>query len=120
MAGISLHEGARVIAGASVPAELLAEAVVVTIADAEGALPGMDSGSVKVTPLDRYPAKGRATGGVRAQRFLRGEDQLVVAWVGVGPARAVGSGGQGVALPEVDERRDASGTALSAPVAAVG
>lgn len=36
MAGISLHEGARVIAGASVPAELLAEAVVVTIADAEG------------------------------------------------------------------------------------
>lgn len=120
MAGISLHEGARVIAGASVPAELLAEAVVVTIADAEGALPGMDSGSVKVTPLDRYPAKGRATGGVRAQRFLRGEDQLVLAWVGVGPARAVGSGGQGVALPEVDERRDASGTALSAPVAAVG
>ena len=57
---------------------------------------------------------------MRAQRFLRGEDQLVVAWVGVGPARAVGSGGQGVALPEVDERRDASGTALSAPVAAVG
>lgn len=120
MAGISLHEGARVIAAGAVSGDLLAEAVVVTIADAEGALPGMDSGSVKVTPLDRYPAKGRATGGVRAQRFLRGEDELVLAWVGVGPARAVGSGGQAVALPEPDERRDASGTPLAAPVAAIG
>ena len=120
MAGISLHEGARVIAGSAVPAELLAEAVVVTIADAEGALPGTGTGSVKVTPLDRYPAKGRATGGVRAQRFLRGEDELVLAWVGVGPARAVGPGGQSVGLPEADERRDGSGSPLSAPVAGIG
>ena len=120
MAGISLHEGARVIAGSAVPAELLAEAVVVTVADAEGALPGTGTGSVKVTPLDRYPAKGRATGGVRAQRFLRGEDELVLAWVGVGPARAVGPGGQSVGLPEVDERRDGSGSPLSAPVAGIG
>ena len=120
MAGISLREGARVIAGSAVPADLLAEAVVVTIADAEGALPGTGTGSVKVTPLDRYPAKGRATGGVRAQRFLRGEDELVLAWVGVGPARAVGPGGQSVGLPEVDERRDGSGSPLSAPVAGIG
>ena len=120
MAGISLHEGARVIAGSAVPAELLAEAVVVTVADAEGALPGTGTGSVKVTPLDRYPAKGRATGGVRAQRFLRGEDELVLAWVGVGPARAVGPGGQSVGLPETDERRDGSGSPLSAPVAGIG
>ena len=120
MAGISLREGARVLSGAAVPGDLLAEAVVVTIADGEGALPGMASGSVKVTPLDRYPAKGRATGGVRAQRFLRGEDRLVLAWVGVGPARAVGSGGQEVALPDVDERRDASGTPLPAPVVGIG
>ncbi|QQM66636.1 DNA gyrase/topoisomerase IV subunit A [Actinomyces weissii] len=120
MAGISLRPGARVIAAASVPAELLAEAVVVTVAASQGALPGMGSGSVKVSPLDRYPAKGRATGGVRAQRFLRGEDELVLAWAGVGPARAVGAGGQAVTLPEVDERRDASGSPLSAPIAALG
>ncbi|MBE6475474.1 MAG: DNA topoisomerase IV subunit A [Actinomyces succiniciruminis] len=120
MAGVALHEGARVVAGASVPVDLLAEAVVVTVADGAGALPGTGSGSVKVTPLDRYPAKGRATGGVRAQRFLRGEDQLVLAWVGVGPARAVGSGGQPVDLPDPDERRDASGTPLSAPIAGIG
>ncbi|WP_136193871.1 DNA gyrase/topoisomerase IV subunit A [Actinomyces procaprae] len=120
MAGVALHEGARVVAGAAVPVDLLAEAVVVTVADGAGALPGTGSGSVKVTPLDRYPAKGRATGGVRAQRFLRGEDELVLAWVGVGPARAVGSGGQPVDLPEADERRDASGTPLSAPITGIG
>ncbi|NDR53242.1 DNA gyrase C-terminal beta-propeller domain-containing protein, partial [Actinomyces sp. 565] len=120
MAGVSLHEGARVVAGAAVPTDLLAEAVVVTVADGAGALPGTGSGSVKVTPLDRYPAKGRATGGVRAQRFLRGEDELALAWVGVGPARAVGSGGQPVDLPAPDERRDASGIPLTAPIAGIG
>ena len=120
MVGISLHEGSTVVGAAVVPADLLAEAVVVTVAGSAGALPGTGGGSVKVTPLDRFPAKGRATGGVRAQRFLHGEDALVLAWVGVGPARAVGTGGQPVALPEVDERRDASGSPLTTPVAAVG
>ncbi|MDO4899957.1 DNA topoisomerase (ATP-hydrolyzing) subunit A [Actinomyces sp.] len=120
MAGVALREGARVVAGAAVPIDLLAEAVVVTVADGAGALPGTGSGSVKVTPLDRYPAKGRATGGVRAQRFLRGEDELVLAWVGVGPARAVGGSGQPVDLPAADERRDASGTPLAAPIAGIG
>ena len=123
MAGIALREAARVIAAASVPADLLAEAVVVTVAGGGGALPGMGTGSVKVTPLDRYPAKGRATGGVRAHRFLRGEDRLVLAWVGVGPARAVGligAEGRAVTLPEPDERRDASGSPLSAPIIGIG
>lgn len=118
MAGIAPHEGARVVAASVVAEELLAEAEVVTVAGAQGALPGT-AGSVKVSPLDRYPAKGRATGGVRAHRFVRGEDELVLAWVGVGP-RAVGSGGQAVELPEVDERRDASGSPLPGPIAAIG
>ncbi|WP_303324849.1 DNA gyrase/topoisomerase IV subunit A [Actinomyces radicidentis] len=118
MAGIAPHEGARVVAASVVAEELLAEAEVVTVAGAQGALPGT-AGSVKVSPLDRYPAKGRATGGVRAHRFVRGEDELVLAWVGVGP-RAVGSGGQAIELPEVDERRDASGSPLPGPIAAIG
>ncbi len=118
MAGIALHDGARVIAASVVAEDLLAEAEVVTVAGAQGALPGT-AGSVKVSPLDRYPAKGRATGGVRAHRFVRGEDELVLAWVGGGP-RAVGSGGQAVELPEVDERRDASGSPLPGPIAAIG
>ncbi|MGP1484224.1 DNA gyrase/topoisomerase IV subunit A [Actinomyces naeslundii] len=120
MAGISLHEGARVIAGAAVPEDLLAEAVVVTVAGSEGSLPGTGGGSVKVTPLDRYPAKGRATGGVRSHRFLRGEDELVAAWVGVAPARALRDGGKPVPLPEADERRDGSGSPLPAPIVGIG
>src|SRR5512139_3859064 len=38
--------------------------------------------SVKVTPFTQFPAKGRATGGVRAQRFLKGESRLALAWIG--------------------------------------
>ena len=120
MAGISLREGARVIAGAAVPEDLLAEAVVVTVAGSESSLPGTGGGSVKVTPLDRYPAKGRATGGVRSHRFLRGEDELVAAWVGVAPARALREGGKPVLLPEADERRDGSGSPLPAPIVGIG
>ena len=120
MAGISLREGARVIAGAAVPEDLLAEAVVVTVAGSESSLPGTGGGSVKVTPLDRYPAKGRATGGVRSHRFLRGEDELVAAWVGVAPARALRDGGKPVPLPEADERRDGSGSPLPAPIVGIG
>ncbi len=35
-----------------------------------------------------YPARAARTGGVRSHRFLKGEDVLVAAWAGVGPARA--------------------------------
>ena len=52
------------------------EPVVVTVAGSSSALPGTEPGSAKVTPYSLYPAKGRATGGVRCQRFLRGEDTL--------------------------------------------
>ena len=45
-------------------------------------------GRVKVTPFAAYPAKGRATGGVRAHRFLKGETRLVLAWVGPRPVGA--------------------------------
>ena len=90
--------------GAEVTASLPA---VVTVAGAAGALPG-SGGSVKVTPLSAYPAKGRATGGVRCHRFLRGEDSLVLAWVGPAP-RAVAAGGSPLELPAVNERRDGSG-----------
>ncbi|HEX6352364.1 DNA gyrase subunit A [Actinophytocola sp.] len=70
--------------------------------------------SVKVTPFGLYPAKGRATGGVRTHRFLKGEHQLVLAWVGPRPAGASNTGSS-VELPEVDKRRDGSGTAHPGP-----
>ncbi|MBP2336929.1 DNA gyrase subunit A [Saccharothrix coeruleofusca] len=70
--------------------------------------------SVKVTPFAAYPAKGRATGGVRAHRFLKGEQGLVLAWVGPRPAGAA-SNGSAVELPEVDQRRDGSGAPHPGP-----
>ena len=41
--------------------------------------------TAKLTPFDQYPRKGRATGGVRAHAFLKGEDLLGLAWVGPRP-----------------------------------
>jgi DNA gyrase subunit A len=120
MAGIKLASGQRVVAFGTVPADRGAEAVVVTVAGASGALPGTQAGSAKVTPFEVYPGKGRATGGVRAHRFLRNEDALLLGWVGPAPAWATGSAGQPIELPPVDPRRDMSGTALSAPVHAIG
>jgi DNA gyrase subunit A len=70
--------------------------------------------SVKVTPFAEYPAKGRATGGVRSQRFLKGEQELRLAWIGPRPAGA-NDNGQPVELPEVDARRDGSGAAHPGP-----
>ncbi len=118
MAGIKLAAGQRVVHFGAVRPGV--DAAVVTIAGTSSALPGTQAGSVKTTPFAAYPGKGRATGGVRAHRFVRGEDALVLAWVGPTPPRATGSGGQPVELPPVDPRRDGSGVALPAPVHAVG
>lgn len=118
MAGIRLTDGAQVIAFDVVgPSEF--DAVVVTIAGSTTALAGTDAGSAKVSLFSEFPAKGRATGGVRAQRFLRGEDALTIAWVGTEP-RAVGPDGATRALPESGAKRDASGTALDGVIGAVG
>lgn len=70
--------------------------------------------SVKVTPFSQYPAKGRATGGVRTHRFLKGETRLTLGWVGPRPAGA-SSTGSAVELPEPDLRRDGSGHAHPGP-----
>jgi DNA gyrase subunit A len=67
--------------------------------------------TVKVTPFAAYPAKGRATGGVRAQRFLKGELELAVAWIGPRPVGATATG-DAVELPPADPRRDGSGFAV--------
>ena len=81
------------------------------------ALPGTEAGSVKVTPFSEYPAKGRATGGVRCHRFLKGEDELVFAWAGAAPALAAADSGAPVDLPEPVARRDGSGQPGSQPIA---
>ena len=57
------------------------------------------------------PPKGRATGGVRCHRFLKGEDTLVLAFAGNTPARAAAANGVAIELPAADGRRDGSGVA---------
>jgi DNA gyrase subunit A len=117
IAGVKLSSGARVVwFGAVDPA---ADNVVVTASGSSSALPGTEPGSLKVTPYAEYPAKGRATGGVRCHRFLRGEDTLILAWAGATPARAAGASGVAVELPDATGRRDGSGTPGGAPIAAI-
>jgi len=108
-------------AGASAPGGgAMAEAVVVTVAGRSGALPGTGAASVKVTPFAEYPPKGRATGGVRCQRFLKGEDTLVAAWAGPGPALGATEAGVPVDLSGLQGRRDGSGTPLTRQLAHIG
>jgi DNA gyrase subunit A len=95
-------------------------AVVVTVAGSAGALPGTMAATVKVTPYEEYPPKGRGTGGVRCHRFLKGEDTLVLAWAGPGPAHGATDAGTPVELPPANGRRDGSGERVRQPLAAVG
>jgi DNA gyrase subunit A len=73
-----------------------------------------------VTPYEEYPPKGRGTGGVRCHRFLKGEDTLVLAWAGPGPAHGATDAGTPVELPPANGRRDGSGERVRQPLAAVG
>jgi len=108
---------AGVAAGTADPA---ATAVVVTVAGRSGALPGTGGASVKVTPFAEYPHKGRATGGVRCQRFLKGEDGLTLAWIGQPPVLAATESGVMVDLTDMMGKRDGSGTALTRQLARLG
>jgi len=118
MAGVRLSSGAHVVFFGAVP--VANDAVVVTIAGSSAALPGTDAGTAKVAPYAEYPPKGRATGGVRCHRFLRGEDTLLVGWAGAVPAKATASSGVAIELPAANGRRDGSGTPLASPVLAIG
>ncbi|NLT26200.1 MAG: DNA topoisomerase IV, partial [Microbacteriaceae bacterium] len=122
MAGMKLAEGAELIGFSVVAAADAERAVVVTVAEppADEALFGDVFGSAKTSPLAEFPTKGRATGGVRSQRFLRGESRLAIAWAGAAPAMANARDGAIRALPEGLAKRDASGAPLEAAVGWVG
>ena len=117
MAGIKLAPKAEVVFfGAAVGSET----VVITVSGSSDAIAGMEINRAKITDFSEFPAKGRATGGVRAHAFLKGENLVTLAWVGPDPARAVDATGAVRKLPETLARRDASGQPLEAPIASIG
>ena len=118
VAGIKLSGDAHVLSFGVI--DVTAPADVVTVAGSSATLPLLQTGSLKVSPLSEFPAKGRSTAGMRCHRFLRGEDCLIGAWVVPHPARASSEAGQPIDLPEPTGRRDGSGTPVPVPIAAVG
>jgi DNA gyrase subunit A len=118
MAGMRLGDGAELIACCAVPGDD-PEAVIVTVAGSRSALPGTSALTAKVTALEDIPRKGRGTGGVRIHRFLRFEDVLVLGWAGSGPVRACAASGAPLDLPAGLDKRDASGTPVTGPIASV-
>ncbi|HEV7625358.1 MAG TPA: DNA topoisomerase IV subunit A, partial [Streptomyces sp.] len=116
MTGIKLTGEAKVISFTAVDPS--ADAVVFTLSGSHGTLDDSIS-TAKLTPFDQFPRKGRATGGVRCQRFLKGEDSLAFAWAGPTPAKAAAENGTPTELPDPDPRRDGSGVPLTKPVAVI-
>ncbi len=112
--GIGLGPQARVIAAGLIATT--APAHVVTIAGSSTALPGTDAGTIKVSDLAEFPAKGRGTRGMRCHKFRSGEDVLTLAAVAVAPVRAASAAGVPIELPAQLAKRDATGAPGSVPV----
>lgn len=83
--------------------------VVVTVANSSDSLPGTDGGALKVSKIDEFPKKGRATGGVRCQKFIRGQNQINLAFVGPDSFQLIDSKGKAVGVEYQLQKRDASG-----------
>lgn len=98
MAGIKLAAEESAIAFSVVLADEKAKTMVTTYTGQ----------TIKTSAYSEFPAKGRATGGVRSHKFLRGESALRLAAVSVG-GLLYASDGKEVPLPK-PSKRDASGT----------
>lgn len=120
ISGMKLSEGDQVVAAALVSAETLESSLVVTVAGIATSGSGSGQTSAKVTPLLQYPQKGRAGQGVRCQRFLKGESRLALAAITATPPRALSKDGSPLPLPEVTDKRDASGSALKRQIYYLG
>ena len=118
MAGIKLASNDEAIFFAAV--EETPTAVVATVTEPKDGLPGTVPGTAKLTPLAEYPAKGRATMGVRCHRFLKDEGHLRLAWAGGFRPVATSAAGTPVALPSELGKRDASGVAVASVIEAIG
>jgi DNA gyrase subunit A len=118
MAGIKIADGAKAIYFTSI--KVTKDTQVLTAASNSESLGAMDAGSAKITEMAEFPSKGRATGGVRAHKFIRDENHLYFAYVGNAPILGSASSGKPLETPEYLAKRDASGTPLSATIISAG
>lgn len=118
VAGIKLGKDDRVLSFSVVPASQADESVIVTVTQAQEDLLG-SPGTAKISTLEEFAPKGRATMGVRAHRMLRGEDGLSAAWAGPTPLAST-QGGTGRVLPHELSGRDASGVEINSKIEAIG
>jgi DNA gyrase subunit A len=118
MAGIRVNDNAQVIFFGAVDASQSVD--VITVSTSFQTLVGTDSGRIKLSSFADYPGKGRGTGGLRSHALLKGEDALLVAWVGPTPARANGLDGSPRDLPREYGKRDGSGEKLTGDITYLG
>jgi DNA gyrase subunit A len=119
IAGINLSENATVVGFGVVTKPELTQ--VITAAKSESTLAGIDGGSLKRSMLSEFPAKGRATGGVRAHKFIRNEDHLYFAAVTELEALGASADGKPIDILAIElAKRDGSGTTLDIAIGSVG
>jgi DNA gyrase subunit A len=119
ISGINLSEGALVIAFGKIVEPDGVQ--IITAAKSGSTLAGIDGGSLKRSALSEFPAKGRATGGVRAHKFIRDEDHLYFATVVSGEPLGASADGKPIDLEVIPQaKRDASGSTIEIAIASVG
>ena len=119
IAGINLSDGASVIAFGAIRDATSIQ--VITAAKSGSTLAGIDGGSLKRSSLAEFPSKGRATGGVRAHKFIRNEDHLYFAAISDDQPLGVSVDGKPVDVLAIElSKRDASGTPIDIAIANVG
>jgi len=107
VAGIKLEEGAKVI-----------YFTIITQAAELSLMTMTDKGSIKRSKMEEFPAKGRATGGVRCMGLKKAEVEIIAAIVGV--KLVIASDVGLVNEPKNILRRDASGESIKETPLAIG
>lgn len=120
VAGMKLNDGAEVIFFAALDGDKVEGSFVITAACSDSALPGTDPGSAKLSQLSEFPTKGRATGGVRSQKLLKGEDKLYFAWAGQSAPKLAAKDGKPIQERLEIAKRDASGTKITTTISSAG
>jgi DNA gyrase subunit A len=88
--------------------------VVLTIANSSKSLAGTDPGALKVSKIDEFPKKGRATGGMRAHKFTKARDQIALAYAGPESFQLLDAKGKAIGIEYEIQKRDTSGDAAPA------